>query len=331
MVISMFFNLTISGVLFHLDLDEDVYQHFLTRVPANSSKDLSFPNVTIFCKRVNQLHLTNTKFLSQQEPDISELSLYREIFGVGTFKYNRINKHMDCYYVINNQYPYNAYEVVVDTILQFIYLIMLDYNVTPLHVSVVSYHRKAILIFGNSGSGKSTLELALLSSGFDFFSDDVAFYDMNGRIYSSGESIIAFNLSTNQLINSTFKERSIIPQSFITIRKSPLEKHIITMIPANQHYLVPHLLLFPVHSNDMVETLEQIPANNALTRLIKLSISSGFSSSQKQQYLYQLRKLVDSTSAFQYSWTSNSTSNLLCICNRIKKNMMLSEICCYDK
>lgn len=48
------------------------------------------------------------------------------------------------------QYPYNSFEVVVDTLLQFIYLIMLDFNIIPLHASVVMHEDSAILLFGNS-------------------------------------------------------------------------------------------------------------------------------------------------------------------------------------
>jgi len=51
------------------------------------------------------------------------------------------------------------------------------------HAGVVGWRNKAIVIPGRSLSGKSTLVLALVKAGADYYSDEYAMFDSEGRVH----------------------------------------------------------------------------------------------------------------------------------------------------
>lgn len=222
------------------------------------------------------------------------------------------------------QYPYNSFEVVVDTLLQFIYLIMLDFNIIPLHASVVMHEDSAILLFGNSGSGKTTLELSLLESGFQFFSDDIAFLDQNNTIFSSGEHIVACSKSTMDIIKSTFSV-----DYFYNTPDHMTGKHMIVVPDAlicQYKEANPSVIIFPTLSEDGRESLERISAKTAWLELIQLSISKQFNSLQKQLYMKRLKALSESTIAFRYNRTNKSENMLKAICSKVRDLYSVQEV-----
>lgn len=317
-------NIQIANVSFGLSLDNDIASYFFKRVQKVEGITSATTDVRIICNKQKRLTFSNPKFIHQQEPDIGDLFLYREIFDLGIFQYNRKEKILEINYMDTEQYPYDSFEVVVDTLLQFIYLIMLDFNVIPLHASVVMYKESAILLFGNSGSGKTTLELSLLESGFQFFSDDIAFLDQNNNIFSSGEHIVACSKSTADIIKSTFSV-----DYFYNTSDHMTGKHMIVVPDARicqYKEANPSVIIFPTLSEDGTESLERISAKTAWLELIQLSISKQFNSLQKQLYMKRLKTLSESVVAFRYNRTNRSGNMLKEICSKVRDLYLVLEI-----
>ena len=310
------FFLKIKDIVFRLNLDAEIALQMLERVPSlcNSMSQSSY-NIDVICTKVENMIFTDNKFLNQQEPDINDTCYYREIFDLGIFKYLRKEKLLKIAYLDIDKYPFNSFEVVVDTILQFIYLIMLEFEIVPLHAAVLAYKKRAVLLFGNSGSGKTTLELSLLNSGFLFFSDDIAFLDEGNLIYNSGERIIACSKTSEEIIHKCFAK------TFLDIEnKNAVNKQIISInsTMASEHSeLVPYMIVFPM-PGICEELLKKIPAKSAFIELIKLTISAQFSSEQKQLYMKRLKNLSENTQTFQYFWTSQK-NDLKEICHNIRE------------
>lgn len=320
----MSINLLIANVSFDLSLDKNITSYFYKRVHKIDKKTIENHDVYVTCKRVNNIFFTNEKFLFQQEPDIDDTFLYREIFDLGVFAYNRINKSLRIEYIVSERYPYDSFEVVVDTLLQFIYLIMLDFGIVPLHASVVTYGNNSALIFGNSGSGKTTLELSLLNSGFEFFSDDIAFMDECGTIYNSGEQLIACSNATIDIVKSNFN-MDFLQGSFENITGKHLYE-VPDRIISQYHEVNPRVILFPTLTNGEADFLEQISNKSTLIKLIQLSISNQFNSYQKQLYMKRLKLLSERTVAFRYNRASKDENALSEVCSIIKEIFVSPEV-----
>ena len=310
------FFLQIKDIVFRLKLDAEIAVQMLGRVPAlSNSISQSNYNVDVICTKVEKINFTDDKFLNQQEPDIDNDIFYREIFDVGTFKYYRKQKILSIFYFYSLTYPYNCYEAVVDTILQFIYLILLDYNVVPLHASCVINNNKPILIFGNSGSGKTTLQLSLLCLGLSFFSDDICFIDENLLIYNSGEKIISCTQATTNIINSLFKQN--IQGAFINDH----HKHVLRadkMFDDFKINLQPHIILFPQISDIDDYEMRLIDKKEAYIRLIQYSISQKFSVNEKIKYFSALKDISNlSTPYIINRGKCPNTSKFVDICEKI--------------
>jgi len=296
-------------------LDNEIAVQMIKRVSSlNSCTSRLSYDVDITCTRIQHINFTDEKFLYQQEPNINVDCYYREIFDLGIFNYQRKEKLLNISYLDSEKYPFNSFEVVVDTILQFIYLIMLEFEIVPLHAAVLAYKNKAILLFGNSGSGKSTLELALLNSGFLFFSDDIAFLDDRNRIFNSGEHIIACSEESKEIVSKslgiTFKDTGI---------KDSVNKQIIDVNRAmisECEELEPFMIIFPSSSGIKDGAFKKISAKSTFVDLIKLTVSTLFSLEQKQIYIKRIKALSENTQAYRYSWT-NRNIDLKKICDNV--------------
>ena len=110
-------NIRIANISFELSLDNDIASYFFKRVQKAKEITPATTDVRIICTKQKKLTFSNQKFIHQQEPDIGDLFLYREIFDLGIFQYNRKEKMLEIYYMDTEQYPYNSFEVVVDTLL----------------------------------------------------------------------------------------------------------------------------------------------------------------------------------------------------------------------
>ena len=321
-------NIQIANISFGLLLDNDIAPYFFKRVQKVEASTSVATDVSVICSKRKRLTFSNQKFIHQQEPDIGDLFLYREIFDLGIFQYNRKEKILEVYYIDTEQYPYNGFEVVVDTLLQFIYLIMLDFNVIPLHASVVMHDDAAILLFGNSGSGKTTLELSLLESGFQFFSDDIVFLDQNNTIFNSGEHIVACSKSTMDIIKTTFSV-----DFFYNTPDHMTGKHMLVVPNAlicQCKEARPSVIIFPTLSKDGRESLERISAKAAWLELIQLSISRQFNSLQKELYMKRLKVLSEGAIAFRYNRTNNSENMLKDICSKVRDLYSVQEVSTVD-
>ena len=317
-------SIQIANISFGLNLDNDIAYYFFKRVQKVETLTSVTPNVSVICRKRERLTFSNQKFTHQQEPDIGDLFLYREIFDLGIFQYNRKEKILEAFYIDTAQYPYNSFEIVVDTLLQFIYLIMLDFNVIPLHASVLTHKDSAILIFGNSGSGKTTLELSLLESGFQFFSDDIAFLDQDNTIFNSGEHIVACSKSTLDIITNTFSV-----DFFCNTPDHMTGKHMFAVpdeLICQYKEAHPSVIIFPTLSKDGRESLEEISAKTAWLELIQLSISKQFDSLQKQLYMKRLKVLSEGAIAFRYNRTNKNENILKDICGKMKELYSAREV-----
>jgi len=314
--------MTIADTIFSLSLDNNIRKYFIDRVSNLDSNPTRKADVKVICDRRDDVPFTNEKFIHQQEPDISAEFFYREILDLGVFEYDRNEKVLKALYVDTDKYPFDSFEVVVDTLLQFIYLIMLDFEIIPLHASVISYQNKAILLFGNSGSGKTTLEIALLHSGFRFFADDIAFVDEKRLIHSSGEHVIACLHNTVNMINDNFNN-NLIGAKYCDVTRKIIFNVEDNWISGNSE-LVPFMLIFPTLSTD--ESLEKMSAKSAFVELIELSVSKQFSVSHKQQYMKCLKELSESTIAVRYNRTNNNVNKIKEICSKIKTCCETSEV-----
>lgn len=317
-------NIQVVNILFELSLDNDITPYFFKRVHQMEVITSMSADVRIVCNKKNKLTFNNNKFLQQQEPDIGDLFLYREIFDLGIFLYHRKEKILEINYMDTEQYPYNSYEVVVDTLLQFIYLIMLDFNVIPLHASVVAHKDSAILLFGNSGSGKTTLELALLESGFKFFSDDIAFFDQNNTIFNSGEQIVACSKKTIDIIKNIFPIDNFHDTPDHMTGKFMID--VPDSLVCQYKGVNPSVIIFPTLAENGKESLERVSGKTAWLELIQLSISKQFNPLQKQLYLKRLKVLCESTVAFRYNRTNKRENMLKEICREVRELCSAQEV-----
>ncbi|MBR5993835.1 MAG: hypothetical protein IK018_08515 [Lachnospiraceae bacterium] len=272
-------------------------------------------DVVITVKRNDDERITvsDDKYINQQEPDIDDRYYYREIMDLGIFRYDRAKKKMDVHYIDSTYYPFDSYEVVVDTILQFIYLIMLEFSVVPLHTAVLASGDKGIMLFGNSGAGKSTLESALLCSGLKYFADDVAFMSENGRVFCSSERILGCTPKTKRLIKDLFDTEFELRNAYSSVNKEifAIDEELI----AKYDSLFPRIIVFP-KKNSGSSGLVEVSPKDTLIRLIKMSVSEFFSSKQKQLYFSRLWLLSQKAKAYEYRWNEDS-NNLIEVCNRI--------------
>lgn len=289
--------ITICNVTFQLEIDSKLESGFLKRIQFNN-KNVQNENSIVKVKCLKgKPDYKDLKFLDQQEPDILENSYYREIHNLGLFEYSREKKEINVKYEINDNYPFEPYEVIVDTIFQFIYLVLLDFNIIPVHASVVKFKEYAVMIFGNSGAGKTTLQYSLLNSGCDFFADDVAFVDSNLDVHCSGENILACTEATMDLINSCYGSSEIFQLIADKTLGMTNEKMMITYkdFDSNQS-LKPGLILFPQKGE--VYKVQNIENKQSYISLIELSISKQFSLKQKSLYMERLRQIVTRTHSY---------------------------------
>lgn len=307
----------LRNVIFSIEADDDsIGKYFKYRVSKVTECLEDEYDVKIIVKRCNydRIPVSDDKYINQQEPDINDRYYYREIMDLGMFRYDRVKKKMDVQYIDSVYYPFDSYEVVVDTILQFIYLIMLEFSIVPLHTAVLASNEKGVMLFGNSGAGKSTLEAALLCSGFEYFADDVAFMDGDGYVFSSNERIIGCTPKTKCLIKKLFGTEFNARNVYSSPNKEVLmidEGRI-----SEQESLVPQIIVFP-NKDTVGNGLYEVSAKDTLVRLISMSVSEFFSVRQKQLYFRQLRLLSQQVKAYEYRWNEDS-NNLIEVCNRIK-------------
>lgn len=309
-----------ANVVFELSLDCDVAYYFYKRVRTVKQTVFASPDVSVICKQQKRLTFTNQKFVHQQEPDFEESGFYREIVDLGIFQYNRKEKILEVNYVDTEQYPYNSFEVVVDTILQFMYLIMLDFNIVPLHASVVTCEDFAVLIFGNSGSGKTTLELSFLANGFRFFSDDIAFLSESNTIYNSGEHIVACSKKTIDIIKNSFDIADLNNTSDLMSGKYMID--VPETLICQYKEVKPFVIVLPTVSDNNTESIEPISAKRMWLELIEMSISKQFSSYEKQMYMKRLKALCENSIAFRYIRTNGHENILKDVCDKVKDMYM---------
>lgn len=294
----------ISDVIFSIDVDEMIHHYLAKRMALSQSSKYASPNVRITCKQVRSLVFNREKFADDQEPDLTDDKMYREIIDCGIFTYIRTDKHLMVNYVEDDNYPFDSYEVIADTILQFVYLIMIDYHVLPIHASVLSFKDQAILIMGNSGVGKTTLELALLNEGLSFFSDDVAFIGQEMDIYNSNESIISCSPNTAAIIQQLYKRDltqlklapPMVQESWHACKKEMHDKFTISataFMHSNSKKTRPCLILFPQVVQGNQYEITDMTGMEALSNIISLTISEKFSTSEKQLYFRRLKQLIE--------------------------------------
>lgn len=305
----------LRDVVFAIKADDVVAKYLKYRVSNITDSLEDTYDVKVSVKRCDfeRINISDGKYINQQEPDIDDRYYYREIMDLGIFRYDRVEKKMDVQYIDSVYYPFDSYEVVVDTILQFIYLIMLEFSIVPLHTAVLASNDKGVMLFGNSGAGKSTLESALLYSGLKYFADDVAFMSEDGCVFGSNERILGCTSKTKSLIKELFGVEFESRNAYSSVNKEifVIDEERITQ----KDSLLPRIIVFP-QKNSEDDGLIEVSSKDTLIRLIKMSVSEFFSAKQKQLYFSRLRLLSQEVKAYEYHWNEES-NNLREVCNRI--------------
>ncbi|WP_338836703.1 hypothetical protein WHY64_15970 (plasmid) [Clostridium perfringens] len=315
----------VGKIGFELDIDKDIKNEFLKRIYLYETSNL-MDIVSIKCKRKKNISYTNEEFLKRQEPIISEESYYREIYDLGVFKYNRKNKILEVSYENSQRYNYNSFEVVVDTIFQFIYLIMIDFDMLPLHASVVKKDDYGIIIMGNSGAGKSTLQMTLLQMGFDFFADDVIFLDSKANLFCSGEIISACTKNTIDILSDCFNKKIIYNEysdGYKNFIRYPNNNY-------NKMKLKPIMLILPMVGDEDLYCLEKICNMDAIVKLVQLTISSRFSQEIQLKYMKRLKTLVEIVDSYYFKREKIYIKNgYIKTCNELNK--LIDKKVVYEK
>ena len=266
-------------------------------------------DVLSVCHEVGRIDLTDQKFLSQQEPSITEYEYYREIEHLCQLRYIRATRELIVTFEISKRYQYNHAEVIADSIFQFMYLITLDFGYFPIHAAAVSKRQKAVLVVGESGSGKSTLELALLAHGYSFFADDVVFADDKTQLYNSHESVLAISEKTAGMIFNLFDFRLV----GAVIRTDSLSRKMMYRIDESLREIrqscQPRILLFP--HRGAVNSIRTITPKQAVSRMIRLFVSMQFSAQQKKGYFDELTKLATASTCLDFEYDGTSSDIIL--------------------
>lgn len=307
----------ICNIIFELSIDLKIEEAFLNRVVFNEY-NMNLTAVSINCCRKEKILYTNPEFVDRQEPIISDDVFYREIYDLGIFKYNRKTKMLEVEYEDTESYPFNSYEVTVDTIFQFMYLIMMDFDIIPLHASVLKYNDSAVMIFGNSGAGKSTLQLSLLNMGVEYFADDIVFVDDKLNMYCSGENIVAYTKATSDIIKESFCIH--IDDEFEKVSHKKFVRF--DNRKQKQITLKPLIIIFPRIRDVKSYQINKLYKKDAYISLIEMSISKQFSANLKKLYLSRLKRLVDCSTSYEFCRGKSFDKD-----NYIKSCSKILEIC----
>lgn len=297
---------SIANVCFSCELDSIVMKRFCETISTYSKiEENKMPDVNLECHRNNYVKFYDLDFIKREEPKYIGDGLYREIFDLGTFYYSRTQKKIWIEYKIVEDYPLDPYEVLVDTILQFMHLAMIDYGMLPIHASVINWERNGILVFGNSGSGKTTFQLTMYNSGGKFFADDCAFLDKNLRIYSDKGKKIAYTQNTKNIMEQCFKTK--LPD---------VKNHKGCIYPkcSVMDELKPAIIIFPEQNKYSLEyRIKEISAKETLCRLIRYHVSNEYAISEKKLYWERFVLLSQKSPAYVFEW-----------CTKFDKNKYLS-------
>lgn len=286
----------IGDVCFICNLDEEVVAKFCDNIDTQTFyNDSCAYNIDLVCIKKDKINFQDTDFMMRQEPKYTPNGLFREIFDLGTFSYLRVSKKIIIEYMIDDNYPLDPYEILVDTILQFMYLTMIDYDMLPIHASVVNYKGKGIAIFGNSGMGKTTLQLALLNNGGKFFADDCAFLDNSVNIYSDRGKKISYTHNTCNIINLCYNTELKTAGKY-------------------KSYIMPELtdckclslvgMVFPCQNIGKNEySIKRLSPKTVLNKLVKCHVSNEYRVEEKQMYWNRFIKLSKCCPAYLFEWS----------------------------
>lgn len=297
----------INRVVFEIFLPDELiptlYSHMYIEnfIPTNY-EDL----IRIIVIKKDQIHYTDEDFVLNQEAKYTSEGLYQEIHNLGVFIYNRIEKQVTVYFEINESYKHNPYTTIIDTITQFILLILLDHEMMPIHASIVlpdNLPEYGVISFGNSGAGKSTLQMALHEKGCLLFADDGGLVTEDGYIHSNGLKKLAYTETTANIINTAYNQRYHISSERKTIYE--IEKQ-------RDQPVIPLVLLFPTKVETYEKPLDKISPAETLSKLMQYHVSPNYPGKIKMLYWNRFNQLVRKCSAYGYKWNGMESVDVYC-------------------
>ena len=200
--------------------------------------------------------------------------------------------------MIPSQYIFDPIEVIIDTIAQFMHLSMIDYDMLPIHASVVCKGNKGIVILGNSGAGKTTLQMTLLQNGYSFFSDDGVFVTKDMEVYANMVKHVSYTIQTAQIANDLFG-----------FHLDAAEKHKSRINMSLVNYCTkPCVLIFPEeNTKDDTYKIEKISSKEVLLRLMQNHVSKEYLPEIKGKYWKLFADMSKRYEAFSLKWKREFT------------------------
>lgn len=308
--------ISIGTVCFLCNIDEELTKRFSHYIDIQTKPYSNYEHlINMKVVRLNKLQFTDNDFINRQEPKYTIDGLYREIFELGIFNYTRSTAEMEIKYMITENYVLDPYDVLMDTILQFMCLALIDCNMLPIHSSIVNSGNKGVLIFGNSGSGKTTMQIALNNRGYDFFADDCGFISDDMEIYSDNRKRISYTNVTCNIMNSCFELN-------LKYRNNTDEKTSIYKNPSSIKKLTPRVLVFPHKSQVKNEySITKLSQKEVLSKLLQYHVSNEYRLEEKNIYWTKFLKLSKMCAAYSFEWSEklNKDKYLSSIDNLIGK------------
>ncbi|HPG29992.1 MAG TPA: hypothetical protein PKY81_02140 [bacterium] len=221
-------------------------------------------------------------------------NIYAAIFYNGLAKINIDVKQSYIYGYIEKPERFG-----LDFIPNFIIIALLEIlfkfkNIFFIHSSAVANKRGAIIFAGASGSGKSTLAFYLMSKKFNLISDDKCFaYEKNGVIEVSGllQPIDIIKKKDDYLIGL-----GLIEKIFNKYNENE-KRYVVSEFKKNniEYSGIVKSLIFP-KTGDSFE-VKRLTKNEALTRLLKHSVTPGMNISLKQHFEI-LYKIIENSDCY---------------------------------
>jgi hypothetical protein len=167
-----------------------------------------------------------------------------------------------------------------------------------LHGAALDNHEIGYLVLGESNSGKSSIALSLVHQGWHYASDDSLLLKSNGN----GVEVLSFRKSFYIDPDTASKYPELDP---LFINENDVEgcKRFLDldqMYPNQfQPSIVPKVIIFSKITPDKKSTLQPVAKGQALSNLLKQSISIFFNRQVVDEHLIVLKRLVLQTDCYQ--------------------------------
>jgi hypothetical protein len=167
-----------------------------------------------------------------------------------------------------------------------------------LHGAALDNHKIGYLFLGESNSGKSSMALSLVHQGWHYASDDSLLLKSNGN----GVEVLSFRKSfyIDPEVASKYAE---LDPLFLNVNDMEGCKRFLDLdqIYSKQFQpsIVPKVLIFSKITSDKKSTLQSVTKGEALSNLLKQSISIFFNRQVVNEHLNVLKRLVNQSDCYE--------------------------------